>query len=178
MRECIARCCQPIVYMRCMRRDDIRRLQGISVGWWQPCWRGSSYLPVLEEPRWICPQSRLMCLCERRALACAREPMEPELAPCGWRWPHRRPTVMGSIGKLVFDGFAYLGSGEAACNPEGCLCNPEAGEVARGLTFCRQPLRIKSVYGLDWRSLHYWLARRASYSDAYTSRAEELATLG
>jgi hypothetical protein len=34
----------------------------------------SSYLPVLEEPRWICPQSRLMCLCERGALARAREP--------------------------------------------------------------------------------------------------------
>jgi hypothetical protein len=28
-------------------------------------------------------------------------PMEPELAPCGWRCPHRRPTVMGSIGNLV-----------------------------------------------------------------------------
>jgi hypothetical protein len=25
----------------------------------------------------------------------------PELAPCGWRCPHRRPTVMGSIGDLV-----------------------------------------------------------------------------
>jgi hypothetical protein len=24
-----------------------------------------------------------------------------ELAPCGWRCPHRRPTVMGSIGNLV-----------------------------------------------------------------------------
>jgi hypothetical protein len=30
-------------------------------------------------------------------------PMEPELALCGWRCPHRRPTVvMGSIGNLVF----------------------------------------------------------------------------
>jgi hypothetical protein len=28
-------------------------------------------------------------------------PMEPEVAPCGWRCPHRRPTVMVSIGSLV-----------------------------------------------------------------------------
>jgi hypothetical protein len=28
-------------------------------------------------------------------------PMEPELPPCGWRCPHRRPTVMGSTGNLV-----------------------------------------------------------------------------
>jgi hypothetical protein len=27
--------------------------------------------------------------------------MEPELANYGWRCPHRRPTVMGSIGNLV-----------------------------------------------------------------------------
>jgi hypothetical protein len=26
--------------------------------------------------------------------------MEPALAPCGWRCPHRRPPVMGSIANL------------------------------------------------------------------------------
>jgi hypothetical protein len=32
----------------------------------------------------------------------SRLPMEPELAPCGWRCPHRRPTaVMGSIDNFV-----------------------------------------------------------------------------
>ena len=34
----------------------------------------SSYLPVLGELRGICPQSRLMCRCERGALARAHEP--------------------------------------------------------------------------------------------------------
>jgi hypothetical protein len=28
-------------------------------------------------------------------------PLEPELAPSGWRWPHRRPYLMGSFGYLV-----------------------------------------------------------------------------
>jgi hypothetical protein len=27
--------------------------------------------------------------------------MENELAPCGWCCPHRRPTVMGSVGNLL-----------------------------------------------------------------------------
>jgi hypothetical protein len=37
--------------------------------------------------------------------------MEPELAPCGWRRPHRRPTtIVGSIGNLVsLDGLSLLG---------------------------------------------------------------------
>jgi hypothetical protein len=48
--------------------------QGIRVGWWQ------SYLRVGFE---------------------LSLPMEPEWAPCGWRCPHRHPTVMGSIGVLV-----------------------------------------------------------------------------
>jgi hypothetical protein len=25
-------------------------------------------------------------------------PLEPELAPCGWHCPHRRPTMMGPFG--------------------------------------------------------------------------------
>ena len=28
-------------------------------------------------------------------------PWEPELAPCGWRCPHRHPNLMGPFGLLV-----------------------------------------------------------------------------
>jgi hypothetical protein len=48
--------------------------QGIRVGWWQPFLTLGFELSL---------------------------PMKPELAPCGWRCPHRRPTVLGSIGKLL-----------------------------------------------------------------------------
>jgi hypothetical protein len=53
--------------------------QGVRVGWWQPCLRLAF--------------DGLLIL-----------PMEPELAPYGWRCPHRRPTyapLMGSTGNMV-----------------------------------------------------------------------------
>jgi hypothetical protein len=63
------------------------------VGWWQPCLRlGVSVESADGEPR---------------------------LAPCGWRCPHRRPTVMGSVGNLVLQSgptlcVEYLGKSASA----------------------------------------------------------------
>jgi hypothetical protein len=49
--------------------------QGIRMGWWQPCLRLELELIL---------------------------PMEhDELAPCGWHYRHRRPSVTGSIGNVV-----------------------------------------------------------------------------
>ena len=41
----------------------------------------SSYLPVLGELRGICPQSRLMCRCERGAPSAPRAQVDKELIP-------------------------------------------------------------------------------------------------
>ena len=36
----------------------------------KPAGTGSSHLPVLEELRGICPNSRLICRCERNLMSC------------------------------------------------------------------------------------------------------------
>jgi hypothetical protein len=49
-------------------------------------------------------------------------PLEPELAPCGWRFPHRRLTLMRPFGNGNGNGNGndYVIQGSALTRMSGC----------------------------------------------------------